>query len=448
MPKIFISYRRDDSAGMAGRLYDRLKARFGRKNVIMDIDAIPLGVDFRERLRRDVDQCNVVLAVVGREWFGRTPEGGRRLDDPKDYVRVELETALARGIPVIPVLIDKVSMPAEAELPPSLAGLSYRNAIMVDHGVDFHGHADRLIRGIEQVSSTGDSPAPDSIRRWTWRIGLAVLAAVLMLLATLVVVTWPGSRKAAATPEPLKLVLIPAGEFLMGSPDTDPDASDDEKPQHRVRITRPYYVGIHEVTQRQYRAVTGENPSNFKGSDDLPVENVRWNDAINYCNALSRKEGLIPFYRVQAERVEVPDWNGPGYRLPTEAQWEYACRAGSKTRYSFGDVANLDEYAWYSGDSGDKTHPVGEKRPNAWGLYDMHGNVWEWCWDGFDADLYKSYSVDDTRLDASEASVRVIRGGGWYDGPRPTRSAFRGGGSPVFRLSNLGFRVARGHSGR
>ena len=162
----------------------------------------------------------------------------------------------------------------------------------------------------------------------------------------------------------MKLVLIPAGEFLMGSPDSDKDAEDDEKPQHRVRITRPFYLGA-RGDQGQYRAVTGENPSHFKGSDDLPVEKVSWNDAIAFCNKLSEREGLKPYYQFGA----VARSGGEGYRLPTEAEWEYACRAGSTTRYSFGDdAASLGEYAWFNGNSGSKTHPVGQKRPNAWGL--------------------------------------------------------------------------------
>jgi formylglycine-generating enzyme required for sulfatase activity len=242
----------------------------------------------------------------------------------------------------------------------------------------------------------------------------------------------------------MKLVLIPAGTFLMGSPDADKDADPDEKPRHRVRITRPFYLGTTEVTQGQYRAVTGENPSHFKGSDDLPVENVSWNDAIAYCNKLSELEGLKPYYQFGPG---VPS-GGDGYRLPTEAEWEYACRAGSTTRYSFGDdAASLGEYAWFDGNSGEKTHPVGQKRPNAWGLYDMHGNVWEWCRDGWDADYYKNSPVADP-LGPSQAAFRVIRGGGWNFNPRHARSANRDWITPGLRYDFLGFRLARVQSGR
>ena len=232
----------------------------------------------------------------------------------------------------------------------------------------------------------------------------------------------------------MKLVLIPAGEFLMGSPDSDKDARDDEKPQHRVRITRPFYLGATEVTQGQYRAVTGQSPSHFKGSDDLPVEQVSWNDAIAFCDKLSE--------------LEKGQLGGASYRLPTEAEWEYACRAGSTTRYSFGDdAARLGEFAWYDGNSGGKTHPVGQKRPNALNLYDMHGNVWEWCQDWYDKDYYGQSPGADPPGPAQAAS-RVDRGGSWFGNPQLARSAYRLGSDPGDRGNDLGFRAARVQSSR
>ncbi len=153
------------------------------------------------------------------------------------------------------------------------------------------------------------------------------------------------------------------------------------------------------------------------------MEDVSWLDAVNFCNKLSDKEGLKPFYEIDGDGVRVADWSRPGYRLPTEAEWEYACRANAPTRYSFGDDAtSLGEFAWYDGNSGSKTHPVGEKRPNGFGLFDMHGNVWEWCWDGCDA--YKASRVDDpTGLDG--AALRVIRGGSWVNDARVVRGVPR-----------------------
>jgi formylglycine-generating enzyme required for sulfatase activity len=234
----------------------------------------------------------------------------------------------------------------------------------------------------------------------------------------------------------MKLVLIPAGEFLMGS---DKDADADEKPPHRVRITRAFYLGANEVTQRQYRAVTGASPSFFHGSDDLPVEQVSWGDAIAFCNKLSEREGLKPYYSSGARTPS----GGDGYRLPTEAEWEYACRAGRATRFHFGDDAtNLEAYAWYGDNSGAKTHPVGQKHPNAWGLYDMHGNVCEVCWDGFGRDFY-AHSPDADPTGPSQAEDRVSRGGGWFNYQRDCRSANRNWVGQDNRGADLGFRVAR-----
>jgi formylglycine-generating enzyme required for sulfatase activity len=256
----------------------------------------------------------------------------------------------------------------------------------------------------------------------------------------------------------IRLKRIPAGTFLMGSPDGDEDANGDEKPQHRVRITRPYYLGVYEITQAQYEAVMGNNPSYFskngggkdkvagQSTDQRPVETVYWLDTVRFCNKLSELEGRKPFYEIVGNNVSVPDWNGPGYRLPTEAEWEYACRGNAPTpiRYSFGnDAASLGEYGWFGEDyTKGATHPVGQKRPNGFGLFDMHGNVWEWCCDGYDASYYKGSTVDDPR-GPEPAAYRVFRGGSWNFAPRFARSAQRYRIAPGDRSFNLGFRLAR-----
>ena len=242
----------------------------------------------------------------------------------------------------------------------------------------------------------------------------------------------------------MKLAQIPAGEFLMGaSQEEGPDAPPTDKPRHRVRITRPFYMGATEVTQGQYRAVTGQDPSQFHGSDDLPVDHVSWHDAIRFCNELSRKENLPSFYNVQGPKVAVPDWKGAGYRLPTEAEREYACRAGTTTRFACGpDDSDLGRYAWFNANSGMRSHPVGRKSPNAFGLFDMQGNVWEWCWDGFDPNYYSQSPVDDPTGPPND-DKRVDRGGSWRDVSFDDRSASRFGLEPGFKTENLGFRVAR-----
>jgi formylglycine-generating enzyme required for sulfatase activity len=284
----------------------------------------------------------------------------------------------------------------------------------------------------------------------------------------------------------MKLTLIPSGEFLMGSDETDPLASDEEfldkaagkKQKHRVRITRPFYLGTTEVTRGQFRRFVDDagyqteaekdgkggyewheetrsseqdpryswQNAGFEQTDDHPVVNVTWNDAVAFAAWLSRKEGKP-------------------YRLPTEAEWEYACRAGTTTRFSSGDdaeglaaVGNIadgtarakyPDWTWTiaARDGHVYTASVGRYNPNAWGLFDMHGNVWEWCSDGYSAEYYKKSPVDDPPGPVG-ASRRVCRGGGWEFVARRVRSAGRRGSSPDSRGVNLGFRLALVQSGR
>jgi formylglycine-generating enzyme required for sulfatase activity len=212
----------------------------------------------------------------------------------------------------------------------------------------------------------------------------------------------------------MKCRLIPAGQFMMGS-----KKPKYEGPVHEVTISVPFYMGIYPVTQAQYEAVRGKNPSDFKG-DHRPVENVSWNDALAFCEELS-------------------SLTNRARSLPSEAQWEYACRAGSKTRYSFGDSgSDLDAYGWYEANSGGETHPVGQKCPNAWGLYDMHGNVWEWCEDHWH-DTYRNAPADGCAWDGRDTS-RVVRGGCCFYDSWNGRSSRRDGRTPDCRRFR-GFRV-------
>ena len=224
----------------------------------------------------------------------------------------------------------------------------------------------------------------------------------------------------------LELVLIPAGEFLMGSADSDPKAENDEKPRHRVRITKPFYLGKYKVMQDQWQTVMGNNPSSYRGPK-YPVQGVSWNDCQTFMKKLNKKFGPA----------------GGNFQLPTEAQWEYACRAGGGTQWCCGDdVSKLDQYAWYEGNCGAGIHPLGEKKPNAWGLYDIHGDVWEWCADTYDRGYYAVSPAADP-AGPSWAGQRVLRGGSWYLGPDYARSARRSWLSPDVGSLLHGFRLAR-----
>ena len=206
----------------------------------------------------------------------------------------------------------------------------------------------------------------------------------------------------------------------MGSPVTEKGRLKDEGPQRRVTISNPFYMGLTEVTQTQYQCVTGKNPSEFRGPK-LPVERVSWDEAMAFCTALSKKTGRT-------------------VRLPTEAQWEYACRAGTKTRFSFGNEnKDMASYGWSGDNSGKTTHPVGRKKPNPAGLYDMHGNVWEWCSDRYQ-DGYKGLGLLNPK-GPKTGSTRVYRGGAWAFGPDACRAANRAMGSSDRRQRNHGFRV-------
>jgi formylglycine-generating enzyme required for sulfatase activity len=233
---------------------------------------------------------------------------------------------------------------------------------------------------------------------------------------------------------PTNMVFIPPGTFRMGSPTNEVDRYDWEGPQTAVTISRGFWMGKYEVTQGEYLAVMGSNPSNFTGDTNLPVETVSWYDATGYCAALTERERLAG--RIGTNCV---------YRLPTEAEWEYACRGWTSTRFSYGDdpgYTNLTDHAWYWDNSGGETHAVGQKLPNPWGLYDMHGNVWEWCQDWFDT--YPGGIAVDPQGPATGSS-RVIRGGSWYgwlDGARYCQSANRlGSNNPDNGYINVGFRV-------
>ncbi len=374
------------------------------------------------------------------------------------------------------------------------------------HGVFFHfvieglkgdadqlaGNRDGVVNLVELVAYTQDK-VPEYVAARRGRRQMPVLQGNTGRLNLL------DARRVAAPPAivtsagQIRLLRIPSGSFLMGAPDYDQGSPPDAKPQHEVRITRGFFLGESEITQAQYQTVMGVNPSwttstgqlsklldyNEKDTSTFPVENVSWLDAVRFCNELSRQEGLPLYYDIpdkpsDAETInsiQIPSRFANGYRLPTEAEWEYACRAGTTTRYSCGDaLAQLEEYGWYADVSGRRrwdadaywreqkgdleqvilkgvdnrchTHPTRSVRPNAFGLFDMHGNVFEWC-----ADVYTRYTrerqEDPLALEAPSKLVRVLRGGSAYSPDLVLASCCRAPCSADSKIPYIGFRIAR-----
>jgi formylglycine-generating enzyme required for sulfatase activity len=252
----------------------------------------------------------------------------------------------------------------------------------------------------------------------------------------------PTSPKEVTTPSGIKMVLLPGGTFTMGDDDGEVD-----EPEHEVTVS-PFYVDKYEVTQEEYERVMGANPSKVKSKRN-PVEQIRWSDAVRYCNARSEAEGLEPAYDL---RTWTCRFEANGYRLPTEAEWEYAARAGTDTAFAFGDSADAaPQYAWFEANARGKPKPVGVRKANAWGLHDMHGNVWEWCNDFYKVDYYAESPGEDPKgPDAGEK--KVLRGGCWNSSADACRSAYRYNENPAytdacFGYDIYGFRCVRDYRG-
>ena len=245
----------------------------------------------------------------------------------------------------------------------------------------------------------------------------------------------------------LVMAVLPAGEFTMGSPAGE--GMDIERPQRRVRIAKPFAIGVHEVTRGQFREVLGRGRD---GDPNVPATSLTWYDAIEFCNELSRREGLEPAYEMidvvrEGEdddtivRARVTRSGGDGYRLPSEAEWEYACRAGTATPWSFGsDPDAIFEHAWFREHSKIGLQPVGALDPNPWGLHDMHGNAWEWVEDAFSRS-YEGAPTDGSVWKTQGADGRVLRGGGYLASREFCRSAYRNRGIPFQKGGAFGFRV-------
>lgn len=436
---IFIGYRREDSQDTAGRIYDRLVAAFGEPDVFKDVDNLPIGTDFGDYILGLLPQCRVFLALIGPGWLdARDASGARRIDNPADWVRIEIETALKTpGLQVVPVLVNGARMPREDELPESLRRLARFNAAVVRRDPDFHVDMTRIVAALkDRVAPAVALPNVIENTKLPKRMGVglpaAAVGAAIVLAGVWYVLEagmfgarreaeWVASEKTpaktapAAVPAPQKAVTPPA-RLLPAAP-----RSDAVSQSEMVRIPgQNFEVGRYEVTFAQWDACVaaggcnGYRPyDNGWGRGDRPVINVSWEDAKAYVQWLSERTGK---------------W----YRLPTSAEWEIAARAGSTTHFWWGDQDPVCDRGASNGAQSPncaprQTVPVGLFQPNGFGLYDVHGNVWEWVEDEVPADR----------------SSRVLRGGSWDDDPRLLRSAYRDRVNPTVRLSSFGFRLAR-----
>jgi formylglycine-generating enzyme required for sulfatase activity len=435
--KLFISYRRDDTQDFTRSVYERLAARFGDHNIFMDVDSVPLGSDFRQILRDAVAESSLALVMIGRSWLTVTDEHGkRRLDNPNDFVRIEVEAALARNIPVVPVLAHSAAIPREGDLPPSMAALAFRHGTDVRSDQHFNHDVEQLIARLAPLLEPKPVfPLPDVPP------GLARLGFRGVNLT---------GTPAIAPP----LVSVAAGRFLMGSDKArDPQAYDDETPQHPVEVAA-FQIGKYPVTVAEYAlAVSAKavrEPPTQKAFEyagvtypeltwqmqlqrlDYPVVCVSWQDANAY----------ITWLRTVTRQA---DW-----RLPSEAQWEKAARwdagANASRIYPWGDT--FDQERCNTSESAHKsTTPVGSypasdaRRSGAspCGAEDMAGNVWEWT-----SSLYSRYKYieSDGREDQKSTENRTLRGGSWYYYARGARAAFRLNVRPGILGHDDGFRLA------
>jgi len=320
--------------------------------------------------------------------------------------------------------VASVTFPQDGEGPARLTLATGETVTAIAPGEDLEFELDvglriKIYRGrIEEILATGLLPAT-LLRRIGAALGVDQTGASAGLLPD------PGVSPGEG------MIWVPSGEFVMGSPTTEKDNDLDEGPQTRVVLPVGFWIGRCEVTQTEYEAVMGKNPSDHLGDGRRPVEKVNWLEAVEYC-------------RKRTEREREAGWLPADYafRLPSEAEWEYACRAGTSTRFSFGDDPGgtlAGDYAWFTGNSESATHAVGMKKPNPWGLYDMHGNVWEWCLDRWSGALPGGAMTN--RVLIPDGTLRVVRGGSWLYEARFCRSANRDTCGILNRCSDVGFRV-------
>jgi len=449
-PGVFICYRRDDSAGHALHLFYYLREHVRGERVFLDT-GIEAGDEFAQKIERELASCEIFIALIGKRWLTMQGDAGRRLDDPGDFVRMEIAAALGRGITVVPVLVDGAHMPLGKDLPEDISGLLAHQGIELSNQ-RWEYDAGRLVRRIRQVLAEqreaarikkAASVVPTTmltkggrrVRRAALSASLALAGALLWAYAMRSAVNRPENGAGAVIGQGsgrltdqafinafgVEFVWVPRGVFRMGSEHGFPD----ERPVHQVAIVSGFYMGKYEVTQAQWLTVMGKgnNPSSLKG-ENLPVEKVSRADAQRFVDRLNEKE------------------DGYAYRLPTEAEWEYAARAGAD-----GDYAGyMDSTAWcgggpHEGNRVASARLVGQKGANAFGLHDMQGNVQEWVQDSYH-DSYDGAPLNGSAwMDGGEQGYGVVRGGSSYSLASFCRLATRVQVELSSRADLIGFRV-------
>jgi formylglycine-generating enzyme required for sulfatase activity len=455
------------ATAFVGRLFDRLKEQFGEKNVFMDIDTMPPGVRFDEYIGAAVSKADIFLAVIGNQWLEQMQA---RHGEDNDYVRLEIEAALKRSIPVVPLLIGNTKMPGARDLPPSLSHLALRNAYPLDSERDFNPHVTRLISELERLPlpprEDGTSirvPEAVFITKGASPWSVLFVAALAAFGGSMVGVHQPwtmlGPRPVPVDPLPpptnftnkvgMDMIWCPPGTFMMGSPASEPGHQPDEI-QHLVHLTSGFWMARTEVTNEQWKTVmtrADKDEVDTEGHDQkpsLPKLEVTWDDAVEFCWKLTEIEhtaGTLP-----------PD---EIYALPTEAQWEFACRAGSAGPYNLSGVELIS-------DSNGLRFKVGKEEghlpPNAWGLAEMHDSTAEWCRDFYapykdllvtnpvflDGDAFWLVETSSSdRFLSNAISPRCVRGGivttsGAFHGYQYSSDGWWGYGSNSYGGYHLG----------
>jgi len=462
--RIFISYRHEDSEHPVGRLAEDLRRHFAADQVFQDFASIAPGADFVEAVQQGLATCAAVLVVIGPTWLTAADrKGRRRLDLPGDWVAHEVAESLRQPeVRVFPVLVD-AEMPSAEDLTESLRPLTRRQAFPLT-GRHWPNDVAQLVEFLKKVPGLaatrapakpvagGSEPPPKPV---------AVDRAPPVSRPQALTPPQQGSTRAASAPgraeteageeravgSPAKLqrgtvfrdgndcpemIVVPTGEFMMGSPESEQGHSRREGPQHRGTIARAFAVGKYAVTFDEWEACVAAGGCAHEPEDEgwgrgrRPVINVSWEDAQAYVTWLAKK-------------------TGKPYRLPSEAEWEFAARAGRTTRYPWGDEPGTSHANF--GDSGSKrsgrrTAPVGSFEPNRFGLHDMIGNVWEWVQDCWNVSYHDAPS-NGSAWTSGDCGRRVVRGGSWDSKPELARTAFRGRNGPGYCDDDLGFRLAR-----